>query len=520
MRNVLAVAPTGSGKTVLFSDTINKMRVPTVAIAHRQELIGQISLALARYGVLHDIIAPSATRKAICAIHALELGRVYYDATSQVRVAGVDTLIRRDEPWMKAVQFWVMDEGHHVLKDNKWGRAIALLPNARGLGVTATPARADGKGLGAHADGVMHRLVEGPEMRDLIEMGYLTEYRCFCPPSDVNYTAVPIGASGDYSHEKLAEAVHASNRIVGDVVSHYKKIASGKLGITFAVDVQAATELAAAYRDAGVPAELVTAKTPDSLRHAIIRRFRNRELMQLVNVDLFGEGFDLPAIEVVSMVRKTESWPLFVQQFGRALRPLEGKERGVIIDHVGNIERHGLPDRSRVHSLDRRERRSSKKDDGIPVRICTGCTQPYERVLSVCPYCGTAKPEPAERSAPEFVEGDLHELDPDVLRRMRGDIARVDAMPQYPMSAGPEVRGAIYKRHMARQQEQVELRGLMGLWAGWQALRTQDAAEIQRRFWYRYGIDSVSAQALGSAEARELCEKIRDDLSKQGVTEA
>ena len=165
------------------------------------------------------------------------------------------------------------------------------------------------------------------------------------------------------------------------MVDHYLRIAKGKLGVTFAVDVEAAGDIATAFKKAGVPAEIVTAKTPDTLRASILRRFRNRELLQLVNVDLFGEGFDLPAIEVVSMARPTQSFSLFAQQFGRALRPMDGKEHAIIIDHVGNVHRHGLPDAPRDWSLDRRERRSSKNVDiVIPTRTCPECAGAYERI--------------------------------------------------------------------------------------------------------------------------------------------
>ena len=326
MRDVMAVLPTGGGKTVVFSDVIANNVGPSVAIAHRQELVSQISIALARNGIRHRIIGPASVARTCTTAHLAELKRNYIDPMSKVAVAGVDTLIRhnQNDPWLQQVTLVVTDEGHHVLESNKWGKAIQLFPNARGLAVTATPVRADGQGLGRHADGLMDYMVVGPTMRELIAKGRLTEYRIFAPPSDLDLRDVPLSASGDFSPPKLAAAVHKSH-IVGDVVAHYLKIAPGKLGVTFAVDVEAAGDIAKAYRDAGVMAEVVSANTPDALRASILRRFRAREVLQLVNVDLFGEGFDLPAIEVVSMARPTQSYGLYAQQFGRALRPLEGK---------------------------------------------------------------------------------------------------------------------------------------------------------------------------------------------------
>src|SRR5882762_8257373 len=142
-----------------------------------------------------------------------------------------------------------------MLRDNKWGKVASMFPNARWLGVTATPNRADGRGLGRHADGLFDTMVHAPSMRELIRMGYLTDYRIFTIPSDVDLTDVPISAGGDFSPEPLRKAVHRSH-IVGDVVQHYLRIARGKLGVTFAVDVESATQIAAAFNAAGVKAEV------------------------------------------------------------------------------------------------------------------------------------------------------------------------------------------------------------------------------------------------------------------------
>lgn len=551
-RVAMAVSATGSGKTVLFSDMLHEHKGAACAIAHRQELVSQISLALARNGVRHRIIGQKQLQRTCAALHMSELGVNYTDPNARCAAAGVDTLLNLppSDPWFQQVGLWVGDEGHHFLKENKWGKAVSMFPNARGLLVTATPTRADGRGLGSHADGLADRMVIAPSMRDLISMGYLTDYRVFAPPSDINYEEVPVGASGELVNAKLREAVHRSKTIVGDVVQHYLRIAPGKLGVTFAVDVEAATEIAAAFRAAGVPAEVVSAKTPDQLRASILRRFKNREVLQLVNVDLFGEGFDLPAIEVVSMVRRTESWSLFCQQFGRALRLMidaehakvwdsytdeqrraviaaSDKPRALIIDHVGNTLRHGLPDARNTWSLDRRERRSKGAPvDAIPLRTCvnlnangTGepCLQPYERTLKCCPHCGHY-PEPAARTAPEYVDGDLAELDADTLAKMRGEIARIDSpAPLIPHGAAPEVVGAIKKRHYERQQAQAALRQALQWWGGFHEAHGRDTSEAQRRFWHTFGLDVGTAQTLGTREAGELLGRIAENLAQYNI---
>jgi DNA repair protein RadD len=542
-RVVMPVLPTGAGKTVLFSKIAADARGAVAAVAHRSELVSQISLALARNGVRHRVIGQKSLQRLCGVLHMQELGRSFYDAGARVAAAGVDTMIRHKkehDSWARQVQIVIEDEGHHVLQNNKWGEAFEMFPTAYGLFPTATPRRADGKGLGRHADGLVDRLIVGPSMRDLINEGYLTDYRIAVAPTDIDYASVPVGSGGELNMVKLREAVHKSPRIVGDVVTHYKRFADGKLGVTFAVDVEAATELASAYRKAGIPAEVVSAKTPDSARFAILRKFRNREILQLCNVDLFGEGFDLPAIEVVSLVRRTESFSLFCQQFGRALRLMlpadvlahwdsytvaqrrafiaaSTKPKAIIIDHVGNVARHGLPDTAREWSLDRRERRSrGGPDDAIPVRSCPQCLAAYLRVLRCCPECGHYA-VPLDRSTPEKVDGDLIELDPATLAQLRGEIDRINSAARMPAGLDAAAQGAIMRRHYDRQNAQGVLRAAIALWAGWQRVLGRPDSEAYRRFFFTYGTDVATAQTLSAREAGELCTRITQHLNENGV---
>lgn len=519
--NVLEVLPTGAGKTVVFSDIIHDHAGASVAIAHRQELVAQISVALARDEVRHRLITPKNVVKLCVNLHVEETGKSYYDPAAPCAVAGVDTLTRRKpDAWTQSVTLWVQDEAHHLLRGNKWGSATELFPNARGLGVTATPLRADGKGLGRHADGLFDTMVVGLGMRDLINAGYLTDYRIFAPPSDLDLSTVNITKGGDYNKDGLKIAVRRSH-VIGDVVKHYLRIAPGKLGVTFATDVETAKDIAAQFNAAGVPAECVSAETPDAQRVSVLRRFKRREILQVVNVDLFGEGFDLPAIEVISMARPTQSYALYVQQFGRTLRLLDGKDFGIIIDHVGNVVRHGLPDAPRVWTLDRAEkRRKGAALDTIPVRACPQCTAVYERIYKACPFCGFV-PIPAERSRPEFVDGDLCELSAEALAEMRGEIDRV----QIPIEtyrnellrkgAYPDHASAHVKKHAARQEAHTALREAVAWWAGYQRAAGRPDSESYRRFYFKFGIDVGTAQALPTAAATELAGRVAMELTTE-----
>lgn len=523
-RNVLAALPTGGGKTVVFAHILAQETAPAIAIAHRQELVSQISLALGRWGVAHGLICPREVLREIVTLHHAELGRSWVNPNGRVQVAGVDTLgARRDKLADRCarVGLWVMDEAHHILRANKWGKALELFPHARGLGVTATPGRADGRGLGRHAEGVMDALILGVPMIELQTRGYLTGYRIFAPPSDLDLSGVAISsATGDYVPEQLRRRVEKS-RIIGDVVDHYLRIAAGRLGVTFATDIKTAGDITEQFRARGVLAELVTAKTPTRLRAEIMRKFRHREILQVVNVDLFGEGFDLPALEVVSMARPTQSYPLYCQQFGRALRPLGGKDRALILDHVGNVTRHGLPDGGRTWTLDSRRRRQDRDPDVIPVTVCPKCTAAYEAIFKACPYCGF-KPTAAPRSTPDLVAGDLTELDPAALAALRGRIAHIDRTACEAAAAlgrslsGVPLAGAV-KQHEARRAAQEALRDKIALWGAWRRHLGDPDSVAYRRFYFKYGVDVLTAQTLGRPEAEALAASLAEDMAGKVV---
>lgn len=537
---VMGVTATGSGKTVTMGRMTVELPGYGVIEAHRAELVGQISLALAREGVRHNITAAKKTVKAIVASHMEELGANFYDPRARWDVQSVDTIIRREQPNANRVNWLFQDEGHHTLRENKWGRAAQSYPNAKVLLMTATPGRADGKGLGSHADGIADAMVMGPGLAELMAQGYLVGYRVFAPTvSDLDLSDVHIGASGEFNQQEVARAVKRSNKIVGDVVDTYKAHAMGKLGITFAVDIEHAESITQAFNAAGVAAAMVSADTDEDDRRQIMKRYRAREILQLVNVDLFGEGVDVPGVEVVSMARPTASFALYAQQIGRMLRLLitpelmaawdsftvderlryiagSAKPYAMLFDHVGNVRREfnicgvkysGLPEGFRDWTLDARSRKSRVADDGIPLRKCLECFKDYERIYDVCPHCGYPAPAPADRSKPELVDGNIYELDPAELARMRGEIARIAGQCYAPAGLPPHAHAGLVRRHHERQVAQHHLREAIAYWAG---LYPGDTDTVNyKRFFYTFGIDVASALTLGAGDAEQLTKRIQ-----------
>lgn len=541
-RVVMPVLPTGAGKTRIMGATAKTLSVGHgIAGAHRSELVGQISMALAEEGIEHDIMVPKKVIKTIVEQHQDELGRMFYNARSRWHVVGVDTLIRRDvSSWASHVTMGFMDEGHHVLRENKWGRGLQLFPNAKWMLPTATPCRADGKGLGSHASGLVDELVVGPTMRWMIDNGYLTDCVVRAPqPSDLDLSDVDI-VNGEFNKDQARAAVKRSSKIIGDVVGLYARETAGKLGIVFAVDVEHAGQLSQAFNAAGFPAAVITADNSTEERREMLKAFKRGDLRVLVNVDLFGEGFDLPAVEVVMFARPTASFSLYAQQWGRGLRLMisrvlmtawdtydaatrkkliaeSAKPYAHIHDHVGNLHRFcGPPWMRHDWSLDD-VTRANRGGSGIPTRTCLNvmCLQPYPRTEPQCPFCGQVPAPPEAPSRPEEVDGDLMLYTKEMLDEMFGDLSKV--LGPNPIHGKPRdaVQGAIYNNHENRKAASQAINQLITFLRGAPGLNQQ---RFNRQFFYRYGVDTLRAQAMSAKEMLELRQKIVDDLQSGAVS--
>lgn len=537
VRSVLAVLSTGGGKTIIFSSIIHDHNGAAAAIVHRKEIVGQIAMSLAQLGVKHRVIAPPKVVRRIRRKQLAKLGQSYVDQHAQCGVVSVQTLTSRGaanntelQKWLKQITLAVYDEGHHYVDSGSWAKAVHVMDNAKLLFVTATPDRADGKGLGSDADGFCDMMVQGPSTAWLIENGYLSPYKYYAAPSDFNVEGLAVTASGDFNAKALRSRVIESH-LVGDVVDHYSHFACGKKAIVFAPDVETATEMSDGYAAKGYAFKMLCGATDGGERDKALDDFYGTTLDGLTNVDLFDEGFDVAGVVVAVLGRKTESLAKFLQMIGRALRPVYAdgfdlstkagrvaaiaagsKPHAIIIDPVRNWERHGMPDWPRNWTLDRREKRSKGENrDTVPQKVCDKCTQPYPAYHVACIYCGHVN-EPAGRSTPEQVEGDLVELDVAALAALFNKINDADmsdedyARGQFARKIPAVGRGADLKRHQAAKYRRKVLREMVGWWVGAQAGR--DMREIHRRFYFRFGIDIGLAFTLSAKETDALLEII------------
>jgi DNA repair protein RadD len=513
--NVILQLPTGGGKTVILTHILSKHEGGALVVAHRSELVSQISLALAHAGIRHNLITSKETLRQIITVHFQTYKTSYFDDQADISVGSVDTLVKLDEWAFRNVKLLVFDEGHHVLRTNKWGKVHAkCVADVKTLMLTATPERADGKGLGAQADGIADVIVRGPQMRELIDRKYLADYRIIAPKLDVSFDDIAVTAAGDFSAKPLYARVRES-RIVGDVVANYLKFANGQLGITFAASIESATRICDEYNAQGVRAALITGTTPPVLRAQLMKEFKAKQIMQLVNVDILGEGVDVPAVGVVSFARPTRSYALYCQQFGRALRTAAGKTHAIIIDHVDNVRRLNLPDRPRAWALEGKRRGKTEEYRApLPLATCTNieCLGVYERIFTTCPYCNT-KYVYASRKSPGEVDGDLLELDINVLEQLRAERKRLDSDVRIPTYLNKPAQLALQKHHKIRQLTQQRLRRAIAAWAAIQKSQGASDAQIYRLFYFNYGIDILTAQTLNTKQAECLHIRLKNSDS-------
>jgi superfamily II DNA or RNA helicase len=253
---------------------------------------------------------------------------------------------------------------------------------------------------------VFDRLVLGPSTAELMAGGYLTPARIYAPPPVADLTGIHRRA-GDYAIDEAAERMDRPT-VTGDAISHYQRIGAGQPAIAFCCNVKHAEHVCAAFNHAGVQAATLLGCTDPVRRDATVAGFAAGAIQVLVTVDVVSEGFDIPAAGCAILLRPTQSLGLYLQQVGRVLRPAPGKTHAVVLDHVGNVHRHGWPDDHREWTLADRERRAGSTGQPAPsVRTCPMCFAAFKPAL-LCPACGAYCAPPARVIRQQ--DGDLQEL--------------------------------------------------------------------------------------------------------------
>lgn len=460
-RAPLLVMPTGSGKTYTYSaisEGAAKRGNRIVILEHRKELIRQASCSLGALGVRHQIIAPNDKIADIRRVHVQRLGWPMVDRNSHVAVASVQTLVRRLD-WLAEFDpdLIVIDEGDLAIAGS-WVKIIGAAPRARILGVTASPCRTDGSGM----DEVYDSMVLGPTMLELIEMGALCRPRVFAPPMAVDLSGV-AHKGGDFDQSAVAALLDKPS-VTGDAVEHYRKLAPGRPAIVFCASVRHAEHVAADFRAAGFKFEVVTGEMPDDDRDDRIYGLASGKYHGIVTVDVVSRGTDIPVAEVAILLRPTESLALYLQQVGRVLRPADGKEYGLVLDHAGNVARHSLPHVDREWSLEGRKRGSrgaTEKEQTIRIIQCDTCYFVFDPA-PCCPQCGKSV-EVQYRKIQERA-GELQEVTEEPAAKIQtGRLQDMAAFKAAGIGAGRAAH--ILAARAEKEKLQNELRDLLTRWS-------------------------------------------------------
>ena len=339
--SVMLQMPTGTGKTYLFTSLINdiintyKMAhkdIKILIVAHRTELLDQISATLNKFGIAHGFIQGAREqylwkRVQVGSIMSLLTDKNYHNVCRQ------------------KFNYIIVDEAHHSLADT-YIRLFELFPNAKKLGVTATPWRLNHESFLS----LYQYLIVSPQISWFINNNLLSDfdYVSIKQNSEVQRLVdnSEVARTGDYSNVDLDNTFN-NQRIRSKLYESYLHFANGRKGIIYAINKLHAAKIAELYSSHGVKAMAIDCDTPRDVRQQIISAFKNGEISVLVNVDIFTEGFDCPDVNFIQLARPTKSLSLYLQQVGRGLRIVEGKEKTIILDNVGLYNYFGLPDANR-----------------------------------------------------------------------------------------------------------------------------------------------------------------------------
>ena len=374
IRSVLYQLPTGGGKTVVFSSIIQQavdQNQRVCVLVHRVELLNQAQKTLYGLGISSGRIK----------------GKDRYDQRYLVHVASVQTLSKNKGAYAPDLfDLLVIDEAHHAVAGS-WDRVIKRFCTAKVLGVTATPCRLDGKGLG----NAFQVLIQGPEIVSLQNDGFLAPAKVYAPPPSVDLQRLK-SRMGDFQLEDASSQLSAVH-VIGDVISHYQKHLKGGTAIAFCCSVAHAESVAAAFNQSGISAASIDGSMSEDKRASLLEQLSIGSLKVLTSCALIGEGVDVPSVGGCILLRPTKSLALHLQMIGRCLRP-DGGRPAVILDHVGNYLRLGHHLQKRCWSLSDGVSFAKPKNGEHPISswLCQACDFLAPKDAEACPECGSLRP--------------------------------------------------------------------------------------------------------------------------------
>lgn len=404
-KRILIAIPTGGGKTICASAIIKSAIAKgrrVLFVAHRRELIRQPFEKLTAAGVRPEDIGIILAGVPFPTGGQLFGGPVTWETHARrrpnapVQIASIDTLRHRQVP---NADILIIDESHRALAKSYLDLIEAVGPSCIVLGLTATPVRTDGRGLGD----VYQELVQVVQYRELAAEGFLVEPIYFEGKELPELEGIKITA-GDYNQRELAAAVDQPG-LVGDVVRHWEERGNGAPTLCFAASVDHSRNIAERFRAAGYAWGHLDGKTPKDERQAILTQLERRELRGVSNFGVLIEGIDIPAIKTIILARPTESEIIYRQAIGRGSRPDGTDTPFVVLDHARCWRTFGLPHWDRVWELNSDRR---KRGDALaPAKSCPECQAVVTASCRSCPECGHAFPPPKPKEAPKERAGSM-----------------------------------------------------------------------------------------------------------------
>ncbi|MBB1069140.1 DEAD/DEAH box helicase [Limosilactobacillus sp. RRLNB_1_1] len=361
-KSIMVQQPPRTGKTVIMAEIARRATAKgnrILFVVHRQEIVQQVI----------------KTFKA-------------NDVNMNLAKIGMVQTITRHVHNLDPPQIIFVDEAHHVLAKS-YQRILGAFPNAYKLLFTATPYRLGGQGFTDVADD----LIIGKPVSWLIDHHFLAPVDYYAP-SYIDTAKLKVKRTGEFDESSIKEAMKP--KIYGNAVKHYMKLAKGMQAIAYTYNVESAQRLANSFNGYGISAKAVSGKTPKDERKKIIEDYRQGKIQIVTNAELFTEGLDLPNVDCVIMLRPTQSLSLYLQFAMRSMNPRKDKT-AVIIDHVGNVQRFGLPTDDRQWSLEGKGKDKQQSESTIkPVSVCPTCFASFYRTNDICPYCGSPLGEEKE----------------------------------------------------------------------------------------------------------------------------